>query len=170
MDLSVSTSLEENNEADGGFHEQQQQRDIHFKPGTPPPSTPIRAQALRFDPLRLAPPTAYELGLTRGEPSPHKRVCSNISGCRKFTRSEALFSSSSAFIHNFEFIENSQHHSVAAGIHSLCIPCLRHHSISLFLIFPLNFPTFSTNWAFGSHFTFLLFLLHVPFSHLPFSF
>ncbi|CAK5088409.1 unnamed protein product [Meloidogyne enterolobii] len=46
-----------------------------FRPGTPPPSVPIRAQALSYDPNRLAPPSAYEIGLTQWEAPPHKRVC-----------------------------------------------------------------------------------------------
>ncbi|KAF7638833.1 Protein unc-1 [Meloidogyne graminicola] len=44
-----------------------------FRPGTPPPSMPIRAQALSYDPKYLAPPTVYELGLTKYEAPPHKR-------------------------------------------------------------------------------------------------
>ncbi|KAL7070075.1 hypothetical protein ACQ4LE_010854 [Meloidogyne hapla] len=44
-----------------------------FRPGTPPPSVPIRAQALGYDPNRLAPPSAYEIGLTKWEAPPHKR-------------------------------------------------------------------------------------------------
>ncbi|CAK5071785.1 unnamed protein product [Meloidogyne enterolobii] len=46
-----------------------------FRPGTPPPSVPIRAQALSYDPNLLAPPSAYEIGLTQWEAPPHKRVC-----------------------------------------------------------------------------------------------
>uniref|UniRef100_A0A915MH76 Band 7 domain-containing protein n=1 Tax=Meloidogyne javanica TaxID=6303 RepID=A0A915MH76_MELJA len=44
-----------------------------FRPGTPPPSVPIRAQALSYDPNLLAPPSAYEIGLTQWEAPPHKR-------------------------------------------------------------------------------------------------
>uniref|UniRef100_A0A915LKJ3 Band 7 domain-containing protein n=1 Tax=Meloidogyne javanica TaxID=6303 RepID=A0A915LKJ3_MELJA len=44
-----------------------------FRPGTPPPSVPIREQALSYDPNRLAPPSAFEIGLTQWEAPPHKR-------------------------------------------------------------------------------------------------
>lgn len=76
---SFSTSLEDNNDT-GGFRSTfirtngQQQSLLPFRPGTPPPSTPIRSLAMSYDPKRLAPPTVYELGLTRGEAPPHKRV------------------------------------------------------------------------------------------------